>query len=278
MSRSGQSTRHNREIAQHLENPAMKKNLVSLLVIAFVVATIATGLFYGLFVANGSHTAAQQAAATLVVAKHNLSRGTVLQAEDLKTVEWPANKPMAGGFVDAADPAGLTVLEPIQENEPIVQARLTPKTSAAAGLGVPKGMRAVTVHVSESGGIVTMLRSGHKVDVQVVGEGKEAQLRTVLQNIEVLNVPGQENGRPIVNLLVKPDEADMVGLADAVARIRLILRNPQDGSTTARNSVLASSFFRVEAPKATAANIGNAPASKPAAPIPTAALRPSAQQ
>ena len=256
----------------------MRKNLISLLVIAFVVAIIATGLFYGLFVGNGSR-APSQSAATLVVARHNLSRGTVLRADDLKMVDWPADKPVGGGFVNMADPDGLTVLEPIQENEPIVQSHVTPKSSTAAGLGVPKGMRAVTVHVSDSGGIVTMLRSGHKVDVQVVGNGKEAQLRTVLQNIEVLNVPGQENGRPIVNLLVKPNEADLVGLADTVARIRLVLRNPQDDVTTPRDSVLASSFFRAEAPKAVAASSGNAPALKPdVLPTATAGLRPSAKQ
>jgi Flp pilus assembly protein CpaB len=252
----------------------MNKNLVSLLVVAFIVAVIATGLFYGLFVGNLQQNPTPVSGSTIVVAKRSVTRGSVLQADDLKLLEWPANKPVAGGFGNANDAIGLTVLEPIQENEPIVQARLTPKTSAAAGVGVPAGMRAVTIHVTDSGGIVTMLRAGHKVDVQAIGERKT--LRTILQNIEVLNVPGQENGRNIVNLLVTPDAADLVGLADSIGQVRLVLRNPQDGALTNRPNISAAAIF---AESSTAVQkVASQPSGVSPAPVSaTAALRPVAK-
>jgi pilus assembly protein CpaB len=222
----------------------MNKNLVYLFAVAFVVAIIATGIFYGLFIGQFRQNGGPAGAGSVLVAKRNLDRGTVLQPDDVKAVAPAAGQPVVGGFSNPSDIAGATVLEPIQENEPVLQARVTPVNSAAAGAAVPKGMRAVSVHVSESGGVIAMLRSGQKVDVQVVGGGPETQLRTVLQNVEVLNVPGPENGRPVVNLVVKPEEADLLSLADSVARVRLILRNPKDDAQNSLGGVVASAVFR----------------------------------
>src|ERR1035437_295947 len=58
---------------------------------------------------------------------------------------------------------GLSVVQPIGENEPVTESRLTSRTSGAgAGLGVPAGMRAISVHVVDSSGVVSLLRPGHK--------------------------------------------------------------------------------------------------------------------
>ena len=59
----------------------MKKNLVPLLGIAFVVAIISTGIFYGLFV--GKLKSASVPSQSIVVAARNLDRGTALQAADV---------------------------------------------------------------------------------------------------------------------------------------------------------------------------------------------------
>ena len=97
-------------------------------------------------------------------------------------------------------------------------------------------MRAISIHAVDSSGIVSILRPGHRVDVQLVSsQGSLPELRTILQNIEVLAVsPTGEtrNANPVITLLVNPAGADMAGLGDSGARLRLILRNPLDEGTT----------------------------------------------
>src|SRR5438067_928111 len=146
----------------------MKRNLVPLLAIAFVVAIISTGIFYGLFVAK-LRAGPISTGKSIVVAAHNLDRGTVLQASDMKLAGWGDADAPQGAFTAAGSVIGLTVIAPLQENEPILQSRVASKTSGAgAGLGIAPGMRAISIHATDSSGIVTMLRPGYKVDVQLV--------------------------------------------------------------------------------------------------------------
>jgi Flp pilus assembly protein CpaB len=236
----------------------MNKNLVSLFAVAFVVALMATGIFYGLFIGNFRQPAPQPGANLMVVAKHSLERGTVLKEDDVKTIETAPGQIVPGAVTSTAKVQGLTVLEPVQENSPILESFLTGGNSTA-GSGIAKGMRVTNVHVGDSSGVIAMLRSGQRVDVQVVTSIQETRLRTILQNIEVLNVPAPENGRSVVNLLVTPEEADLVGLADAVGRIRLVLRNPKDSAHSNLTSVNSAVLLRDTAP-ATRSRAASAPA------------------
>jgi Flp pilus assembly protein CpaB len=45
----------------------------------------------------------------------------------------------------------------------------------------------------------------------------------------------QGHSLPVVTLLAKPAEADVLAAADSGARVRLILRNPQDSETHGRS-------------------------------------------
>jgi Flp pilus assembly protein CpaB len=210
----------------------MKRNLVPLLGIAFVVAIISTGIFYGLFVGrlkSGAATPGQ----TIVVAARNLDRGATLQPADVKLAPWGATDSPQGAFTALNQVAGLTLISSLQENEPVLQSRVASRTSGAgAGLGIAPGMRAVSIHATDSSGIVSLLRPGYKVDVQLIlSQGSLAELRTILQNIEVLAVnPGGDSraSNPVITLLVNPDGADMAGLGDSAAHLRLVLRNPLD--------------------------------------------------
>jgi Flp pilus assembly protein CpaB len=207
----------------------MKRNLVPLLVIAFVVAIISTGVFYGLFVSR-LRSGPASAGKSIVVAARNLDRGMILQAADVKLVAWGGADAPQGAFTAVSPVAGLTLIAPLQENEPVLQSRVaSPTSGAGAGLGIAPGMRAISIHATDSSGIVTMLRPGYKVDVQLVSN--QAELRTILQNVEVLavNAAGDGHGAsPVITLLVEPEGADMAGLGDSTAHLRLTLRNPLD--------------------------------------------------
>ena len=207
----------------------MKKNLVPIVGIAFVVAIISTGIFYGLFVAR-LRSGPSSPEKSIVVAARNLDRGTVVQAADVKLAAWGGADTPQGAFTAVGPVTGLTLVSALQENEPVLQSRVaSPNSGTGAGLGIVPGMRAISVHATDSSGIVGMLRPGYKVDVQLVST--QAELRTILQNIEVLavNAAGDGHGAsPVVTLLVDPQGGDMAGLGDSTAHLRLTLRNPLD--------------------------------------------------
>ncbi|MEO7652366.1 MAG: Flp pilus assembly protein CpaB [Bryobacteraceae bacterium] len=211
----------------------MKRNqLVPLLGIAFVVAIVSTGIFYGLFVSKLRSGGATPGGPKVVVAAKSVERGAVIQKSDLKLASWGSPDMPKGAFTSLDKMEGLTALSPLQENEPLLESRVASKDSGMGfAAGVPGGMRAVSVHVSDSSGVISLLRPGHRVDVQLVSNvGLPGELRTILQNAEVLALNGQVEGRgnPVVTLLVKPEEADAVGLGDSSARLRFSLRNPLD--------------------------------------------------
>jgi Flp pilus assembly protein CpaB len=209
----------------------MKKNLVPLIGIALVVAIVSTGIFYGLFVGKLRNASATSPAGNVVVALRKIEPGATIGDNDVKLVSWGGPEIPKGAFTTLDQVKGMRVIYTVQQNEPILALRVASASGGGAGLGIPVGMRAVSTHVSDSMGVVSLLESGHHVDVQLVSiPGSGSELRTVLQNISVLRVDPAPDSRtlPVVTLLVRPEEADVLGLGDSTARIRLSLRNPLD--------------------------------------------------
>src|SRR5260370_30118465 len=162
----------------------MKKNLIPIAGIAFVVAIIATGIFYWLVVGK-LKSSVSSSGKSIVVAARNLERGAVLQPADVKLVPWGGPDVPQGAFAEVSAVSGLTLVSALQENEPVVQSRVASRNSGiGAGLGITPGMRAISVHGTDSSGIVGMLRPGYKVDLQPVSN--QAELRTILLTFEVL--------------------------------------------------------------------------------------------
>ena len=226
-----------------------KNNLGKLLGVALVVAIICTGLFYMLFAMKAN----SQSGISMVVAAKALKAGTVLKAEDLKTINWPVQQLPPGAHRDPQEVIGNTVFDPMAPEEPVLNARLATSQSAG-GADVPVGMRAVSVHLTDSTGVLALLHHGQKVDVQVVvGRGTkpdEVQVRTALENLTVLSVTpqteqsSQGQNLPVVTLLAKPSEVDILAAADSGGRVRLALRNPLDPGSRSRGPVSLGSVIR----------------------------------
>src|ERR1700694_51594 len=189
----------------------MKRNIVPLLGIAFVVAIISTGIFYGLFAGKLRSSVGELPAQSMLVAARNLDPGTVLQGSDLRVSE--VKGAWKSGFSNSEELVGGTILKAVQQNEPILQDRVASrdaKWGEGAG-GVPAGMRAVSIRVAESSGVVGRLRPGTKVDVQaVLRRETSTDLRTILQNVEVLAVSpqpesagGNQPALPVVTVLTR---------------------------------------------------------------------------
>jgi len=228
-----------------------QNNLAKLLGIALVVAIIATGVFYGLFVSKlSSNTGSGK---TVVVAAKPIPAGTVLAEKDVQSIPWPAEQTPTGAFEASQQVAGHTVLEPLAQGEPVLAARLA-SAERGGGSGVPAGMRAVSVHVSDSNGVLALLAPGQKVDVQVLIARKSAnadpELRTILEGIQVLAINPQPETNsqglnlPAVTLLTNPTDADVLALADSGARVRLALRNPLDNASRPRTALTLDAIMR----------------------------------
>ncbi len=226
----------------------MKRNMVPFMGIAFVVAIICTGVWYGLL-AGKLRSSNELPGHAVVVAARDLDPGTVIQPSDLRVSEIPAT--LTGSFSKREDAAGSTLLVSMKANEPLLEERVTPRVSDAMGTGggVPVGMRAVTIHVFQSESLLNVLRPGSRVDLQAVSDRNGGtELRTVLENVQVLAVsaPDSNGNRPAgaaVTILIRSEDADPVALADSGSRIRVTLRNPADEEKAPHRSLALAALF-----------------------------------
>ncbi len=230
----------------------MKKNIVPLLGIAFVVAIITTILFYTLFIGK-TKTDGEK---TIVVATHDIAPGTQLKATDLKVIPWGAPSMPRGAYSKVSDLVGQKVFEGTSDGEPIFAAKLASNAGMTkTGIVIEPGMRAVSVHVTDSTGVMELLRPGNKVDAQVVatrnGNYPDSELRTVVTELTVILVnPLNETSTqthilaPVVTLLATPAEADVLALGDSAGRVRLTLRNPLDDDRSQRTSVILTNLMK----------------------------------
>ncbi len=251
----------------------MNRRLVTILLIAFVVAGACAYLVYR--IAGSRMAAARPVKITRVVAAaRDIKLGTILSAQDLSSVEMAGSLPQ-GTILKPQDAIGRGVISDIYQGEPILQSRLAPPGSGG-GLAatIPPGMRACAVKVDQVVGVAGFVTPGMRVDVLVSGSPPGTQqgvqtteTNTVLQNIEVLSagtdIQRDAEGKPhqvqVVNLLVTPEQAQTLSLASNL-KIQLVLRNPLDTKTVKVPSTEMANLF-----------VG---AAKPAAPRHTGVRRP----
>jgi pilus assembly protein CpaB len=164
----------------------------------------------------------------------------------VKLSDWPGAVP-TGAAIKTQDVVGRGVITPIFAKEPIIESRVAAK-GAGGGLAamIPPGMRAVPIRVNEVVGVAGFVVPGMRVDVMISGSRPNQTnalgtiTRTLLQNLEVLSAgtdfKKDPEGKPIqvqvINLLVTPEQAEVLSLASAQTQIQLSLRNPLDHDMT----------------------------------------------
>ena len=218
----------------------MSQRVLLILLVALIVAIGASYMVYLTVSRQGKSSALP--VAQVVVAARNLEVGTLLKDADLKLGNWTG--PVPKGVAMKKDALiGRGVVFPIFENEPMQEARLA-QAGAGGGLAatIPPGMRACAVRVNDVAGVAGFIAPGTRVDVLVAGNppgsagNTGTKIKTLLQNIEVLsagqNIQKDAEGKPVqvpvVNLLVTPEQAELLSLASNEMRVQLVLRNPLD--------------------------------------------------
>ena len=235
----------------------MNRRLVAVFVFALVVAALASFAAYRLIVAQVGKPSRPVATNKLLVAARDLQVGELIHDYDLTEVV--SSGPVPDHAIKTRQEAvGRGVVATIYQNEPILDHRLAPK-GAGAGLAatIPVGMRAVALRVNEVVGLAGFVLPGMRVDVLIAGNipGTDQSwgtlCKTVLQNIEVLsagqkiekNVEGKPESAQVVNLLVTPDQAEILNLASDETKVQLVLRNPLDTKEEATKGVSLAGLF-----------------------------------
>ena len=220
------------------------------------MALLITAIFYQVTVGR-EPTQAEVPMRELVIAKGDLPVGAVIRNEDVSVVDFPEQAYPKDGFENIDEVLDRSVQKPILANEPILLGRVTEK-GAGYGLAplIPEGMRAMAISVNQVSGVSGFILPGSRVDILLTGSPPGASGRvttTVLEKVTVLSTGQQREtvgGRdaqvvPVVNVLVTPEQAELLTLATREGTIQLILRNPMDDKETAndRLAVHASDLY-----------------------------------
>ena len=176
----------------------------------------------------------------VAVAAENLPTGARLTRDHVKMVGWPTSSPVAGSFSNAEALIGRGLIQPVNANEPLTETKLAP-VEAGAGLppSIPPGMRALAVRVNDVISVAGYTVPGTRVDVLVtLNRGDSSLARAVVSNVQVLtsgtfrDQEQAKDGKPIsstvVTLMVTPEDAERIALAQSLGSIMLVLRNPLD--------------------------------------------------
>lgn len=181
----------------------------------------------------------------IYVALHNINLGDPIDAAMISLQEWPKDKVPRGVISELKDLEGRRPRTAIIEGEPILEGKLlAPGQIADPIRSIKKGMRLKTIAVDAEKSVAGLLGPGDRVDVQLFVRKDQrtgvdtAMSKIILQNIRVFAVdqtvqrsPDGGEERTIaktVSLMLTPEQASRLSLAEQIGELSLIPRNPDD--------------------------------------------------
>jgi pilus assembly protein CpaB len=236
-----------------------RARILIVLLVAILVGGVLSYAVYN-FLQSRPVTVVRTPEKSVVVAVGNLPVGTLLKDEQLKFVSWPAPNLPPGYFERKEDLLARGLVQPVVENEPILESKLAPK-GAGAGLPpvIPKGMRALSIRANEIIGVAGYVTVGTRVDVVLTATppgGQEPMTKIVLQNVEVASsgqvIQKDPEGKPqtvtVVTLFVSPEDAEKLTTASSQGQFQLALRHPLDLDEAKTKGIQLSQLIRGGAP------------------------------
>ena len=185
----------------------------------------------------------------VLVAAKQIGMGDKLASGAITWQEWPENVVAATMITKAEDPEALTKFETararieIFEGEPIMEKKLVlPTENGFMAAILPKGMRAISVRISEETGAGGFILPNDRVDVlltkKVDDESSSKKLvtsETIVSNVRVLAInqiykqtPDGEQVIPegkTATLEMTPDQSEVVSMAETAGQLSLSLRS-----------------------------------------------------
>jgi pilus assembly protein CpaB len=190
------------------------------------------------------------AMSTIVVARSALRFGSDLTRGSLRELPWPADTVPKGAFgtIEKLMAGGARIaLAPLQENEPILQAKITgPGQRATLSAIIDEGKRAVTVRVNDVNGVAGFVLPGDRVDVLMTRTARQGDGSTtvILQGVRVLAVDQMADERAdkpdvakAVTIEVDTTAAQKIALAASLGSLSLVLRRAGEAVSEATRSI-----------------------------------------
>lgn len=196
-------------------------------------------------VLDGSNKPAMVETAPIYVALQNVNVGDPITDAMVSLEEWPKDKVPPGAITTWDELEDRRPRTNIFKGEPILDTKLLAKGEINDPIqGIPDGMRLKTISVDARKSAAGLLSPGDRVDVQIYVRRNEQEgvlspfTKIFLQNIRVYavdqtvdkSIDGAEarNVAKTVSLVVTPQQANRITLAENLGEISLIPRNPDD--------------------------------------------------
>lgn len=185
----------------------------------------------------------------VLVAAKQVAMGDKLSNGAITWQTWPQNVVAPNMITKAQDPEALTKYETsrarieIFEGEPILEKKLVlPGDNGFMAAILPKGMRAISVRISEETGAGGFILPNDRVDVLLTqkleddaGSKKAVSSETVISNVRVLAInqtfkqsPDGEQVIPegkTATLELTPAQSEVVSMAESAGQLSLSLRS-----------------------------------------------------
>ena len=251
----------------------MNLRRLSIALVAALLLSVGVTWFLNRKITARNMFLSQQQMVKIVAAARPLQAGEVLKADNLVLEDWPSSAALAGAFKTLEEVNGRSVIYPVAERQPILDGYLA---AAGSGIGltgkIREGMRAISVRCDQIVGVAGFLFPGSHVDVLVTirDAAPTPWTQIVLQDVEVLTA-GQKiepdpQGKPeniaVVTLLLKPEDAEKVGLASSLGTIHFALRNGADHGTVVAAAVNTARLLGPALPSRSMAQVRSAVAAK----------------
>jgi pilus assembly protein CpaB len=188
------------------------------------------------------------------IALHNINLGDPIDRKMLSLEEWPKDKVPRGALSKLEEIEGRRPRSAIIEGEPVLEGKLLAVGQIADPIkSIPKGMRLKTIAVDAEKSAAGLLGPGDRVDVQLFVRKDQrtgvetAKSKVILQNIRVFAIdqavqrsPDGSEERTIaktISLMLLPEQASKLSLAEQIGELSLIPRNPDDQEASAWSEV-----------------------------------------
>ncbi len=196
---------------------------------------------------NASKTVTSFETAPIYIAMHNINQGDPIDGSMVTLQEWPKDKIPQGVITELEDLEGRRPRTVIIEGEPILEAKLLAVGELEDPISqIPKNMRLKTISVDAQTSAAGLLAPGDRVDIQLfVARNPSAGIeisktKIILQDVRVFAVDQAvqraiegDDSRAIaktISLVLTPEQANRVALAEQVGELSLIPRSPDDDS------------------------------------------------
>jgi len=254
-------------MAQRAAGSAQSRVNRRFLLVAILLAGLSAALVYARIAATDDSSSGGGGTAgdsPVVVARVAIQERTLITEDMLEIRNVSGNSVAAGAFVAIEDVAGKVTKFPIEVNQQVIASSVVdtsrPVSDAALSLVIPTGKRGMSISASQVGNAGGLILPGDWVDITWACCGDTATVtRTVLRNVQVAAVaqtilssgpvadetPGASGSNPVaadapppapdavtVTMLLSPEEAQTLFLAERNGQLRLALRGPSDTDVT----------------------------------------------